>query len=434
MANSGHRGLRTERNWSLRSEWNRAIAGTFRNGFTLGQRGEATMSGRRRQLIILIASLTSARIAYGVQFQSAGALGPSIMRDLGVDYAAFGALIGAYSLLGIALSLPSGWLIARLGTKRVALSGLALMTIGGLLSAIAPEFSIAIVGRLVSGAGAVLIMVALPTIILEQFPANAVSIPMSVLLSGFPVGIGLGFLGLPLFGSWRVAMVLTAILAAVAFFWIAITTPARVKGADALRRSWPRRGSLIAAIAAGAVWGLINAGFAVLLAFAPAFYFATSGLSAHSVGAIVSLAAFASVPVSPAGAWIVDRLGQPVPAIAAGLLATAGILFSISLGAWPIALLVSAGIIIGLVAGPIVSLPGPVLTASERPLGMAVFWLTFFIPMGLLPPLAGYIRDISGDAASAIGTGAAFPLLALIPLMIYAFAMNGLRRGLRQAT
>jgi predicted MFS family arabinose efflux permease len=392
------------------------------------------MSGRRRQLIILISSLTSARIAYGVQFQSAGALGRSIMRDLDVDYASFGALIGAYSLLGIALSLPSGWLIARLGTKRVALFGLALMTIGGLLLAVAPQFSIALTGRLVSGAGAVLIMVALPTIILEQFPANAVSIPMSVLISGFPVGIGLGFLGLPLFESWRVAMALTAILAAGACFWIAITAPAQVNGGDALRRSWPRRGSTIAVIAAGAVWGLINAGFAVLLAFAPPFYFATSGLSAHGVGAIVSLAAFASVPTSPAGAWIVERLGRPIAAIAAGLLATAGILFSISQGAWPIAMLVSAGIVIGLVAGPIVSLPGAVLTAVERPLGMALFWLTFFIPMGLLPPLAGYIRDISGDPASAIGTGAVFPLLALIPLMIYAFATNDLRQSLRQAT
>lgn len=392
------------------------------------------MSGRQQQLIILLMSLTSARIAYGVQFQSAGALGGSIIRDLNVDYASFGALIGAYSLLGIALSLPSGWLIARLGTKRVALFGLALMTVGGLLFAIASQFNIAIAGRLVSGAGAVLIMVALPTIIFEQFPANAMSIPMSVLLSGFPVGIGLGFLGLPLFDLWRVAMALTAILAAGACFWTATTVPARVNAGDALRRSWPKRRGLIAVIAAGAVWGLINAGFAVLLAFAPQFYFATSGLSAHSVGAIVSLAAFASVPTSPAGAWIVDRLGRPVAAIAVGLLAIATILFSISQGAWPIALLASAGIVIGLVAGPIVSLPGAVLSAGERPLGMAVFWLTFFIPMGLLPPLAGYIRDISGDPASAIETGAAFPLLALIPLVIYAFATNGFRRSLRQAT
>lgn len=387
------------------------------------------MRDRRRQLIVLLVALTSARIAYGVQFQSAGALGPSIMRDLNVAYASFGALVGAYSFLGIALSLPSGWLIARLGTKRVALFGLALMAIGGLLFAIAPHIGIAIAGRLVSGAGAVLIMVALPTIVLEQFPANAVSIPMSVLLSGFPVGIGLGFIGLPLIGSWRVAMALTAFLAIGAYLWIDVTAPGRVNERDDLRRPWPGRKSLIAVIAAGAVWGLINSGFAVLLAFAPPFFFATSGLSAHSVGAIVSLAAFASVPTSPAGAWIVDRLGRPVAAIAVGLVATAGILFAISQGAWPIGFLVAAGIVIGPIAGPIVSLPGAVLSAVERPLGMALFWLTFFIPMGLLPPLAGYVRDISGDPASAIETGAAFPLLALIPLATYTLAQNGLRQS-----
>jgi MFS family permease len=228
-------------------------------------------------------------------------------------------------------------------------------------------------------------------------------------------------------------MALTAFLAAGAYLWIATTVPAGVNAGDVLQRTWPKQESLIAVIAAGAVWGLVNAGFAVLLAFTPAFYFATSGLPARSVGAIVSLAAFASVPTSPAGAWIVDRLGRPVAAIAVGLLATAGIVFAISQGAWPIVLLAAAGIVVGLIAGPIVSLPGAVLSAFERALGMALFWLTFFIPMGLLPPLAGYVQDISGGPASAIETGAAFPLFALIPLVIYTLAQNGLRRSARPA-
>src|SRR5918993_21621 len=73
----------------------------------------------RRGLGTLLAVLTFARVAYGVQFQSVGAVGPAMVAELGLDYAALGTLVGAYSTLGLALSLPAGWLIARLGDRRV---------------------------------------------------------------------------------------------------------------------------------------------------------------------------------------------------------------------------------------------------------------------------------------------------------------------------
>jgi hypothetical protein len=58
---------------------------------------------RRNGLLMLLMALTSARVVYGIQFQSAGALGPAIMNDFGVAFTSLGALVGAYSLLGIAL-------------------------------------------------------------------------------------------------------------------------------------------------------------------------------------------------------------------------------------------------------------------------------------------------------------------------------------------
>lgn len=383
--------------------------------------------GQRRNLLMLLMALTSARIVYGVQFQSAGALGPAIMSDFGIAYTSLGALVGAYSLLGIALALPVGWIIARFGTKRTILAGLGLMVAGSLLITLAPTFSCAVAGRLISGAGAVFLMVALPTVVMERFDASSLSVAMSVLISGFPVGIGLGFLLLPLFGWWRVAMALTVVLAALSFSWLRGVMPEAEFNHTTQKRIVPRIPALLAAISAGAVWGLLNSGFSILLAFAPPF-FAASGMSAHTVGVIVSLAAFASVPTSPAGAWLIDRMSRPLLAVAVGLILTSAILAAISQGAWPVGLLVAAGIVIGPIAGPIVALPGAVLSAAERPLGMATFWLTFFIPMGLLPLAAGFMRDVTGNPAAALVTGAVFPALALIPLLAYASIRGSLRR------
>jgi hypothetical protein len=64
----------------------------------------------------LLTVLTVARVAYGVQFQSVGAVGPAMVQDLSLAYASLGTLVGAYSMLGVVLALPAGWLIAQLGT------------------------------------------------------------------------------------------------------------------------------------------------------------------------------------------------------------------------------------------------------------------------------------------------------------------------------
>jgi MFS family permease len=84
--------------------------------------------------------LAAARVAYGLQFQSVGAAGPAMVAELGLDYASLGTLVGAFSTLGIALSLPAGWLIARLGGRPVVLAGVGLMAAGASLLAAAPGY------------------------------------------------------------------------------------------------------------------------------------------------------------------------------------------------------------------------------------------------------------------------------------------------------
>lgn len=101
-----------------------------------------------------LAALTLARTAMGFQFQSVGAVSPLLVDQLHISNADLGWLIGLFSLPGIVLALPGGFLGDRYGDRRVVLAGLGLMTVGSGLMGVAGTLSVVAVGRLISAAGA----------------------------------------------------------------------------------------------------------------------------------------------------------------------------------------------------------------------------------------------------------------------------------------
>jgi predicted MFS family arabinose efflux permease len=373
----------------------------------------------RRGPWTLLAVLVIARIAFGVQFQSVGAVGPAMVSDLGLAYASLGTLVGAYSMLGLVLALPAGWLIAQFGDRRITLAGLGFMIAGGLLLAAAPGFGVALAGRLISGSGAVLLMVVLPTLVIKRFTGAALSTAMGTLLAGYPLGIGLGFAALPVVGSWRMAMAATAALAAVALFAAAITLAGNSVNATGTQHGFRLdAGEVAPVVAAGLLWGCLNAGFAVLLGFVPLF-FVDHGMSADVAGALVSLTAFATVPMGPLGGWLLGRLPQPLLGIAGGIAVTSLAIVFLPQDIAPEVPLVAVGVALGAIAGPSVALPAAVLASEHRAVGMGLFWLMYFVPMTLLPPLAGLARDVTDAAEAPLYAAALFTALALAALIAY---------------
>jgi predicted MFS family arabinose efflux permease len=384
---------------------------------------------RRNGPWTLLAVLTIVRIAYGVQFQAVGAVGPAMVRDLGLAYASLGTLVGAYSLLGLVLALPAGWLTARLGDRRTVLAALGLMIAGGSMLAGAPGFDVALGGRIVSGAGAVLLMVSLPAIIMKHFTGAALPAAVGTLLAGFPIGIGLASAGLPVLGSWRLAMAATAALCLVALIGAAIVLAGGSgRAVEARGRTGLGVGELMPVIAVGLVWGSLNAGFAALFGFA-AVFFVGEGLSLRDAGALVSLTAFATVPLAPLGGWLLGRLRRPLLGIAGGLVAVSACVLVLAQGSPPAVPLIVFGLLLGAIAGPIVALPAAVLAPAHRAMGMGVFWTAFFVLMTVLPPLAGLARDLTGAGAAPLYAAAAFIVLGLPALTGYA----GLRRPIVMA-
>jgi MFS-type transporter involved in bile tolerance (Atg22 family) len=82
-------------------------------------------------------------------------------------------------------------------------------------------------------------------------------------------------------------------------------------------------------------------------------------------------------------------------------------------------IIIALGLISGLPAGPIMSLPARVLQPQNRAIGMGLFFTMFYACMMLGPAVAGACAKSTGSAAAAFDFGAV--VLLLCPLILWCF-------------
>jgi MFS family permease len=153
---------------------------------------------------LALALLFLARTAMGFQFQSLGAVSPLLMRDLGIEFALLGTLVGIWMLPGAFVAVPGGALGHRFGEKRMVVLGLGLMALGTLMIAMAGTYEAVFAGRLVSGIGAVIVNVLLTKMAADWFADRELSTAMGLLVVSWPLGIGVALvaLGMGVYYTW----------------------------------------------------------------------------------------------------------------------------------------------------------------------------------------------------------------------------------------
>ena len=164
-----------------------------------------------RWIVLALVFLT--RTSMGFQFQSVASVAPLMIADLALSYAQLGTLIGLYMLPGAFFALPGGVIGQRFGERRVVVAGLVLMIAGGALTAGATGFATAVAGRLLGGIGAVVMNILLAKIVSDWFAGRELSTAMAIMLTSWPVGLGLAAVtlgGLAAGTSWRTAVLATA--------------------------------------------------------------------------------------------------------------------------------------------------------------------------------------------------------------------------------
>ncbi|HYU21173.1 MAG TPA: MFS transporter [Chloroflexota bacterium] len=244
---------------------------------------------------------------------------PLVQRDFAVDYVTAGVLVSAFGLARLALDLPAGFLEARLGGPRLAGAGYALLLAGSLLTALAPTFELAVVGRVGMGLGCAVVSVVVLTTLSSIAPANArtrvltcYSVSNNTAIGIFPV-VG-GVVGV-LFG-WRSTMLLCGLLALISASLLGWVLPRARAASRARAPTAPQRENRLAIsrlglLALGAVYfgvmiNMINRhGFRNTTL--PLFAADQLGLNAVQIASGVSLMAVVGLLVAIPAGMLADR-------------------------------------------------------------------------------------------------------------------------------
>ena len=372
---------------------------------------------------MILAVLFAARTVVAFQFQSLPALGPLFVQDLGIDYAVFGTLVDLFMLPGVIFALPGVVLGQRFGDKRIAVVGLALMALGGLLLAYASSVPIAAAGRLCSGIGAVLLNITLAKMATDWFAQREIVLAMALFVSSWPVGIGLALLVLPALGSsagTSVALGSTAVLSIIGLLLLVAVyrVPTGYVPAPATFRLQLSGREWALSILSGLVWGLYNVGFILLLVFGPSFL-ASRGMPIGEAGATASIATWTILLSLPLGGYLAQRVNSPNLVMGGCFTALALCAAALGLGAWPVLACTLFGLIAGPPPGLIMALPGAALRPENRSAGMGIYYACYYAAMAGFVPVAGALRDATQNPSTPLYFAAATMVAAGFSLAIF---------------
>jgi cyanate permease len=287
----------------------------------------------------------------------------------------------------------------------------------------------ALVGRLVSGTGAVLLNVMLTKMTSDWFAGREIIVAMAMLVTSFPFGIGLALAVEPLIAaaqSWALAIHATAVMAFLAFILLAASY--RIPFTSATTSAPPRLGGMTLREFAGAslsgiVWALYNVSYILLVTFSPPLLVAR-GLSVTDAGFTTSIATWILIVSVPLGGALIERAGRPVMSVASCLVLMGIAIALVGFAGDSIWAIACAGVIIGIPAGAIMALPAQALSPQSRAAGMGVFYTWYYLAMALFPAIAGLLRDLSGDPRMPLFFAAALCVVTVGTVLAFAALMR----------
>jgi len=359
-----------------------------------------------RRLFILIGALVLVEVMF---YSVLAPLLPYYVRHLGISKSEAGVLSASYAVGTILFSVPSGFLVSRIGARRTVVVGVVLLA----ASSVAFGFIHAVAGldaaRCLQGVGGAFVWTGGLSWLVATAPAEQRG---QVVGTALGVGIGGALLG-PILGAAAtvagpevVFSLIAAVIAALGCFVIALERAPQGR-ANTVRQ-------LVAAIGVDSrIWAgfwftaLPSVVFGVLEVLAP-LRMGALGAGAGGIAATFFVAAAIEARLSPVWGRLSDRHG-PTPVARAGLAAAA------AMAAWiwiPSAVgPLAVGVVAACVSFGIPWVPASSLLsagAEQHGLDQGVAFALWSLAWG-----AGQAIGSMGGAAVAAATSDAVPYLAL---------------------
>ncbi|MCT7659036.1 MFS transporter [Mycobacterium deserti] len=296
-----------------------------------------------REVWLLVSANVVVALGYGV----VAPVLPQYARHFGVSISAATFVITAFAIMRLVAAPPAGWLVQRLGERRVYISGLIIVALSTAACAFAHTYWQLLLFRSLGGLGSAMFTVSSLGLMIRISPPDARGRVAGLFSTGFLVGS----VGGPVLGSLTAGFGLAApfaiygaallVAAAVIFFSLkgsAVTAPDDAEQTSVSVREVLRHRAYRAALFSNFATGW--AAFGLRIALVPLFVVEGLGRSAGVAGLALATFAIGNVSVVIPSGYLSDRIGRRkllIAGLTVSAVATIAVGFTTSLPAFLIA-------------------------------------------------------------------------------------------------
>lgn len=222
-------------------------------------------------------------------------IAPLLQSRFGLSLPQMGLLISLLEVGGAMLGFVAGLSLDRIGLRRCLLTGLVLLTVSGLVEAMAPDVGALFVARALEGVAYLLVVIAAPTAIAMVAGDTERGAALALWSSFFAIGVALGgaltSLAVDHIGTGGVMGGWAALLALAGL--VAHRLPIGDVVADKARaRRMPRPAAWFATLAFG-IYTFFGCALTLLL---PTYLIRVAGASVTQAGLVTSVASMSTLP------------------------------------------------------------------------------------------------------------------------------------------
>jgi DHA1 family multidrug resistance protein-like MFS transporter len=114
---------------------------------------------------------------------------PLYARSFGVGYGAAGLMISSFAFARLVVDPFSGPVVDRVGERRSAAAGVAIVGVSSVLTGLAPTFTLAVIFRGAGGAGSAVLFTSLYSYLLKIVPKDRMARTLGLFYGAFNVGV-----------------------------------------------------------------------------------------------------------------------------------------------------------------------------------------------------------------------------------------------------
>jgi len=395
------------------------------------------IEARRRWVILGVAYLCM--LTFVITLQAVPPVLSLVMAELELSHAQGGLIMSLYAVPGLIVSIPAGMLADRYGQRVIGLVSFSLAIAGTAIVATGNSLPILILGRLVTGVGAMTLMVLSPQLLAQWFRGREMGIAMGLFNAGFPLGTILSLNFLAMAGEslgWRASIWLSTAMPLVGLVIFALLfTPAPRGSQETSGQAegfFP--GIRLAGIpiwVVGAAWMLFNATIIALFTFTPDFL-QTTGYSVASAGLVTSAAMWTALVMCPIVGYVIDKIDRKLAIVTIGAVTLAILVLIIPTATgWMLALMLLIGIAQTLVPVPIFALPPEVISPERLGLGFGILATCLNLGIVLRPATVGLMRDVTGSYPASYALMGGFAFLIALTMIILSWMRSKISAATR---